>query len=82
MLEDIDAFYGDSHVLHRMSLRLGEGHGDLHAAALAVRRLGKGALGEGAEPDPREHLAGTGQQCRLPVESHKGVPAERSEPQQ
>ena len=24
-LEDIEAFYGDSHVLHRMSLRLGEG---------------------------------------------------------
>ena len=25
MLEDIDAFYADSHVLHRVSLRLGEG---------------------------------------------------------
>jgi branched-chain amino acid transport system ATP-binding protein len=25
VLEEIDAFYGDSHVLHRMSLRLGEG---------------------------------------------------------
>ena len=24
-LEEIDAFYGDSHVLHRVSLRLGEG---------------------------------------------------------
>jgi branched-chain amino acid transport system ATP-binding protein len=24
-LEDVDAFYGDSHVLHRVSLRLGEG---------------------------------------------------------
>jgi hypothetical protein len=61
---------------------LGEGHGDLRAAALAVRRLGKGALGEVAEPDPREHLAGTGHQCRLPVESHERVPAERSEPEQ
>ena len=25
LLEDIDAFYGDSHVLHRVSLRLGQG---------------------------------------------------------
>src|SRR5712664_2637981 len=25
VLEDIDAFYGDSHVLHRVSLRLGQG---------------------------------------------------------
>src|SRR2546421_8974868 len=25
VLDEIDAFYGDSHVLHRMSLRLGEG---------------------------------------------------------
>ncbi len=25
VLRDVDAFYGDSHVLHRMSLRLGEG---------------------------------------------------------
>jgi branched-chain amino acid transport system ATP-binding protein len=25
LLEEIDAFYGDSHVLHRVSLRLGEG---------------------------------------------------------
>ena len=25
VLSEIDAFYGDSHVLHRMSLRLGEG---------------------------------------------------------
>ena len=25
VLHDIDAFYGDSHVLHRVSLRLGEG---------------------------------------------------------
>ena len=25
MLSDVDAFYGDSHVLHRVSLRLGEG---------------------------------------------------------
>ena len=24
-LSDVDAFYGDSHVLHRVSLRLGEG---------------------------------------------------------
>ena len=24
-LQEIDAFYGDSHVLHRVSLRLGEG---------------------------------------------------------
>ena len=24
-LSDIDAYYGDSHVLHRVSLRLGEG---------------------------------------------------------
>ena len=24
-LSEIDAFYGDSHVLHRVSLRLGEG---------------------------------------------------------
>ena len=25
VLSDIDAYYGDSHVLHRVSLRLGEG---------------------------------------------------------
>ena len=25
LLSDIDAYYGDSHVLHRVSLRLGEG---------------------------------------------------------
>src|SRR5580704_7433224 len=25
MLSDVDAYYGDSHVLHRVSLRLGEG---------------------------------------------------------
>src|SRR2546421_12897679 len=25
VLEDVDAFYGDSHVLHGVSLRLGEG---------------------------------------------------------
>ena len=45
VLEEIDAFYGDSHVLYRVSLRLGEGRlldllgrGVAHRASHAVAR--------------------------------------------
>src|SRR2546425_10216838 len=61
---------------------LGERHGDLDAAALAVRGLRDGAIGEMVEPDAREHLAGPGDQRRPPLEPDERIPAQRRQAEQ
>jgi len=64
-LSDIDAYYGDSHVLHRVSLRLGEGRllgllgRGFRAGRLRLARGGQSRREQGESQTTQHQGAGT-----------------------
>jgi branched-chain amino acid transport system ATP-binding protein len=70
-LTEIDAFYGDSHVLQKVSLRLGEGR--------LLGLLGRNGAGKSTCMNVTVGLLaprkGTVDQVVLPVDHHERVPA-------
>ncbi len=71
----VDRQPGEGLVEEQYSWILGQRHGHLDAAALAVRGLGERPVGEVIEADPRQGLARLDRQRLLPAEPHERVPA-------
>ena len=94
-LAAIDAFYGDSHILHGVSLCLGEGlveqqqpralrqrHGDLDAPPLAIGGLSQRTGAQMREADLRKTGARRLDQGAVAVEACPRIPAPRRQPHQ